>query len=118
MPLRPLDRERFELQLLRTVPIFSPRQWAGQYFGEGKEELDWDSLAVGDPAIFTAFFNRNHTMLAVASGATVTCPEDLDAPGWAVRRDGRDGVPVMVGRVGRALSAGEKFVLPVLGVWV
>jgi hypothetical protein len=75
---------------------------------------EWSETVVGDPVTFRAI-----AMIAkgawngpLAPGVEICAPVALDDPYWTVFLPAGNGVPIVVGRVGRPLAIGEAFTLP------
>ena len=84
---------------------------SGRPWDKRGDEVDWDSIAVGAPVRFTAVQFGQSAWYAQGP-VTVRALESFEDAGWTVSADTAE-VPVLVGNVGRPLTKGEEFALPV-----
>jgi hypothetical protein len=90
---------------------------SAQPWGKRADEVDWAATAVGEPIRFTAvLFGRGAWY---AKGPVIaTASEDLADAGWTVFLEGEVEAPTIAGHVGRTLSEGDEFTLPITDVIV
>lgn len=74
---------------------------------------DWAKTAVGDAVTFQAVASpeRGAWNGPLPPGAQVSAAMALENPYWSVFLPASKGVPILFGRVGRALQIGEQFTL-------
>lgn len=90
---------------------------SGRPWDKRADEVDWDETAIGDAVLFDAFHFGVSAWYA-RGPVTIAAPEDVPDGAWSVSTGAQDEPPLMVGKIGRPLSAGDEFALPVSDVIV